>query len=83
MADGTFEYRGVRIIKDKAGRRVSLSRQGEIAIIDADGREHAVEDAHLAHAVDHDHADRQVPAAVGGERGGKEGGRRVSERASE
>ncbi len=42
MADGTFEYRGVRIIKDKAGRRVSLSRQGEIAIIDADGRERAV-----------------------------------------
>ena len=42
MADGTFEYRGVRIIADKAGRRVSLSRQGEIAIVDADGRERAV-----------------------------------------
>ncbi len=42
MADGTFEYRGVRIIKDKAGRRVSLSRQGEIAIVDVDGRERAV-----------------------------------------
>jgi DNA-directed RNA polymerase subunit beta' len=42
MADGSFEYRGIRIIKDKAGRRVSLSRQGEIAIIDADGRERAV-----------------------------------------
>ncbi len=42
LADGSFEYRDLRIIKDKAGRRVSLSRQGEIAIVDADGRERAV-----------------------------------------
>ena len=42
MADGTFEYRGLRIIVDKQKRRVSLSRQGEIAIVDADGRERAV-----------------------------------------
>jgi DNA-directed RNA polymerase subunit beta' len=42
LADGTFEYRELRIIKDKSGRRVSLSRQGEIAIVDADGRERAV-----------------------------------------
>jgi DNA-directed RNA polymerase subunit beta' len=42
LADGVFEYRELRIIKDKAGRRVSLSRQGEIAIVDADGRERAV-----------------------------------------
>jgi DNA-directed RNA polymerase subunit beta' len=42
LADGTFEYRDLRIIKDKQGRRVSLSRQGEIAIVDADGRERAV-----------------------------------------
>ena len=42
LADGSFEYRDLRIIKDKANRRVSLSRQGEIAIVDADGRERAV-----------------------------------------
>jgi DNA-directed RNA polymerase subunit beta' len=42
LADGSFEYRDLRIIKDKAGRRVSLSRQGEIAIVDAEGRERAV-----------------------------------------
>jgi DNA-directed RNA polymerase subunit beta' len=42
LADGTFEYRDLRIIVDKAKRRVSLSRQGEIAIVDAEGRERAV-----------------------------------------
>ena len=42
LADGSFEYRDLRIIKDKAGRRVSLSRQGEIAIIDTEGRERAM-----------------------------------------
>jgi len=41
-ADGVFEYRDLRIIKDKVGRRVSLSRQGEIAVIDPEGRERAV-----------------------------------------
>ncbi len=42
LADGSFEYRELRIIRDKAGRRVSLSRQGEIAIVDSEGRERAV-----------------------------------------
>jgi DNA-directed RNA polymerase subunit beta' len=42
LSDGSFEYRDLRIIKDKAGRRVSLSRQGEIAIVDSEGRERAV-----------------------------------------
>ncbi|KKC25690.1 DNA-directed RNA polymerase subunit beta' [Sphingomonas sp. SRS2] len=39
IADGTIEYRDLRIITDPRGRRVSLSRSGEVAIIDADGRE--------------------------------------------
>ncbi len=41
-ADGTVEYRDVRIIIDQRGRRVVLSRSSELAIIDAEGRERAV-----------------------------------------
>jgi len=41
VADGTLEYREVRTITDTRGRRVSLSRNGEIAIVDLDGRERA------------------------------------------
>ncbi|MFX7849415.1 hypothetical protein ABTK11_20125, partial [Acinetobacter baumannii] len=40
--DGTVEYRDLRVIADQRGRRVVLSRSGELAIIDADGRERAV-----------------------------------------
>ena len=40
--DGTIEYRDLRIIEDQRGRRVVLSRSGEIAIVDMDGRELAV-----------------------------------------
>jgi len=39
VADGKIEYRDLRIIVDPRGRRVSLSRSGEVAIIDLDGRE--------------------------------------------
>ena len=39
VSDGTLEYRDLRIIEDKLGRRVSLSRNGEVAIIDSEGRE--------------------------------------------
>ncbi|KRB79807.1 DNA-directed RNA polymerase subunit beta' [Sphingomonas sp. Root710] len=39
IADGTIEYRDLRIITDPRGRRVSLSRSGEVAIIDSEGRE--------------------------------------------
>ncbi|MFM9828692.1 MAG: DNA-directed RNA polymerase subunit beta', partial [Sphingomonas sp.] len=42
VADGRMEYRDLRIIEDQRGRRVVLSRSGELAIIDADGRERAV-----------------------------------------
>ena len=41
-SDGTVEFRDLRIIVDQRGRRVVLSRSGEIAIVDMDGRERAV-----------------------------------------
>lgn len=40
--DGTIEHRDLRLIVDQRGRRVVLSRSGEIAIVDMDGRELAV-----------------------------------------
>jgi DNA-directed RNA polymerase subunit beta' len=42
VSDGVLEYRDLRTIKDKMNRTVSLSRQGEIAIVDSEGRERAV-----------------------------------------
>ncbi|WP_088183263.1 DNA-directed RNA polymerase subunit beta' [Sphingobium sp. Z007] len=39
MADGTIELRDMPTITDKMGRRLSLARNGEIAIIDSEGRE--------------------------------------------
>ena len=39
MADGTIELRDMPTITDKQGRRLSLARNGEIAIIDSEGRE--------------------------------------------
>ncbi|UIJ44495.1 DNA-directed RNA polymerase subunit beta' [Sphingomonas cannabina] len=41
-ADGTVQFRDLRIIEDQRGRRVVLSRSGELAIVDMDGRELAV-----------------------------------------
>jgi len=41
-SDGTVEFRDLRIIVDQRGRRVVLSRSGEMAIVDMDGRELAV-----------------------------------------
>ncbi len=37
--DGKVEYRDIPTIVDKRGRRLSLARNGEIAVIDAEGRE--------------------------------------------
>ncbi|RZL19839.1 MAG: DNA-directed RNA polymerase subunit beta', partial [Sphingomonas sp.] len=37
--DGTAQFRDLRLIVDQRGRRVTLSRSGEIAILDMDGRE--------------------------------------------
>ncbi|WP_174292203.1 DNA-directed RNA polymerase subunit beta', partial [Sphingomonas bacterium] len=42
-ADGTVQFRDLRLIVDQRGRRVVLSRSGEIAIMDMDGRELAVD----------------------------------------
>ncbi|WP_019516086.1 DNA-directed RNA polymerase subunit beta' [Sphingomonas sp. Mn802worker] len=42
-ADGTAEYRDLRVIVDQRGRRVVLSRSGEIVIKDMDGRELSVD----------------------------------------
>ncbi len=42
VADGKLEYRDIPTITDKNNRRLSLARNGEIAIIDKEGRERAV-----------------------------------------
>jgi DNA-directed RNA polymerase subunit beta' len=39
VSDGTLEYRELRTIVDKNGRTVSLSRNGEVAVLDSEGRE--------------------------------------------
>ncbi|BAV66166.1 DNA-directed RNA polymerase subunit beta' [Sphingobium cloacae] len=39
MSDGTIELRDMPTIVDKNGRRLSLARNGEVAIIDSEGRE--------------------------------------------
>ncbi len=39
FSDGVIEYRELRTIKDKMGRTVSLSRNGEVAVMDSEGRE--------------------------------------------
>ncbi len=43
VSDGTLHYRDLRTIVDKHGRTVSLSRNGEIAVVDKDGRERAAD----------------------------------------
>ncbi|MCP5398494.1 MAG: DNA-directed RNA polymerase subunit beta' [Sphingobium sp.] len=42
VADGTLELRDMPTITDSRGRRLSLARNGELAIIDNEGRERAV-----------------------------------------
>jgi DNA-directed RNA polymerase subunit beta' len=41
ISDGTIEYREMATIVDQRGRRLALSRSGEIAVIDSEGRERA------------------------------------------
>ncbi|MET0370106.1 MAG: DNA-directed RNA polymerase subunit beta' [Sphingobium sp.] len=41
VSDGTMQLRDIPTITDKNGRRLSLARNGEIAIIDSEGRERA------------------------------------------
>jgi DNA-directed RNA polymerase subunit beta' len=42
IADGTIVHRDIPTIIDKRGRRLSLARNGEIVVIDTDGRERAI-----------------------------------------
>ncbi|MBS0504747.1 MAG: DNA-directed RNA polymerase subunit beta', partial [Proteobacteria bacterium] len=41
VSDGTIEFRDLPVIEDSRGRRIALARNGEIAILDMDGRERA------------------------------------------
>ncbi|MBL8649993.1 MAG: DNA-directed RNA polymerase subunit beta' [Sphingopyxis sp.] len=41
ISDGTIEYREMATIVDQRGRRLALSRSGEVAVIDSEGRERA------------------------------------------
>ena len=42
LCDGVVRYRDIPTITDSRGRRLSLARNGEIAVYDTDGRERAV-----------------------------------------
>ncbi|MDD3799186.1 MAG: DNA-directed RNA polymerase subunit beta', partial [Novosphingobium sp.] len=42
ISNGTIELRDMPTIVDKRGRRLSLARNGEIAVIDAEGREREI-----------------------------------------
>ncbi len=42
ICDGTVQYRDIPTITDKRGRRLSLARNGEVLVIDSDGRERAI-----------------------------------------
>jgi DNA-directed RNA polymerase subunit beta' len=42
ISDGTVHYRDIPTIIDKRNRRLSLARNGEIVVIDNDGRERAI-----------------------------------------
>ena len=41
IADGTIQYRELRTVEDPRGRHVNMSRSGEVAVLDMDGRERA------------------------------------------
>lgn len=42
ICDGTVVYRDIPTITDKRGRRLSLARNGEIVVMDSEGRERAM-----------------------------------------
>ena len=42
ICDGTVVYRDIPTITDKRGRRLSLARNGEIVVMDSEGRERAI-----------------------------------------
>jgi DNA-directed RNA polymerase subunit beta' len=54
LCDGTVHYRDIPTITDKRGRRLSLARNGEVVVLDTEGRERALHrvpyGTHLIHA---------------------------------
>jgi DNA-directed RNA polymerase subunit beta' len=54
ICDGSVTYRDIPTITDKRGRRLSLARNGEIVVLDSEGRERAIHKVpygtHLIHA---------------------------------
>ncbi len=42
ICDGTVVYRDIPTITDKRGRRLSLARNGEVIVVDSEGRERAI-----------------------------------------
>ena len=54
LCDGTVTYRDIPTITDKRNRRLSLARNGEIVLLDTEGRERAIHrvpyGTHLLHA---------------------------------
>ncbi|MFM2302149.1 MAG: DNA-directed polymerase subunit beta, partial [Pseudomonadota bacterium] len=54
ICDGSVNYRDIPTIVDKRGRRLSLARNGEIVVLDSEGRERAIHrvpyGTHLIHA---------------------------------
>jgi DNA-directed RNA polymerase subunit beta' len=42
ISDGKIVYRDMPTIKDKRGRQLSLARNGEMVVVDAEGRERAI-----------------------------------------
>ncbi|MEQ1542055.1 MAG: DNA-directed RNA polymerase subunit beta' [Novosphingobium sp.] len=42
ICDGSVTYRDIPTITDKRGRRLSLARNGEIVVLDSEGRERAI-----------------------------------------
>ena len=52
VVDGTIELRDLPTIIDPRGRRVAMARNGELAIVDMDGRERAIAPYPLRRAPD-------------------------------
>ena len=54
LCDGSVQYRDIPTITDKRNRRLSLARNGEIVLLDTEGRERAIHrvpyGTHLLHA---------------------------------
>src|SRR6476469_2675558 len=58
ISDGRVEYRDMPTIKDKRGRILSLARNGEIVVIDAEGREREIHKVPYGTVLMHTHGDQ-------------------------